>query len=121
MLWVVGRWWTSQTRHMNVVNIPGFAAASYRHGATDVDRRYDIPPSFDEVVVRHLTAGYRLARWLVRNDQDAEDVVQEAALRGGLPVRQTSRVFRNATTNKTPSSPSGTAACASTQAMRPSA
>src|SRR6187549_3101943 len=37
--------------------------------------------SFDEVVLPHLDAAYRLARWLMRNDHDAEDVVQEAALR----------------------------------------
>jgi RNA polymerase sigma-70 factor (ECF subfamily) len=37
--------------------------------------------SFDEVVLPHLDSAYRLARWLVRNDQDAEDVVQEASLR----------------------------------------
>jgi RNA polymerase sigma-70 factor (ECF subfamily) len=36
---------------------------------------------FDEVVLPHLDAAYRLARWLVRNDHDAEDVVQEASLR----------------------------------------
>ena len=37
--------------------------------------------SFDTVVVPHLDAGYRLARWLMRDDHDAEDVVQEASLR----------------------------------------
>jgi RNA polymerase sigma-70 factor (ECF subfamily) len=37
--------------------------------------------SFDEVVLPHLDAAYRLARWLMRNEPDAEDVVQEAALR----------------------------------------
>ena len=37
--------------------------------------------SFDEIVVPHLRAAYRLARWLMRNDHDADDVVQEAALR----------------------------------------
>ncbi|HEX7139242.1 MAG TPA: sigma-70 family RNA polymerase sigma factor [Vicinamibacterales bacterium] len=36
---------------------------------------------FDEVVLPHLDAGYRLARWLLRNKHDAEDVVQEASLR----------------------------------------
>ena len=36
---------------------------------------------FEEVVLPHLPAAYNLARWLVRNDQDAEDVVQEAYLR----------------------------------------
>src|SRR5947209_1315644 len=29
----------------------------------------------------HLQAGYNLARWLLRNDHDAEDVVQEAVVR----------------------------------------
>ncbi len=29
----------------------------------------------------HLGAGYNLARWLTRNDHDAEDIVQEAYLR----------------------------------------
>jgi RNA polymerase sigma-70 factor (ECF subfamily) len=37
--------------------------------------------SFDEVVLPHLDAAYNLARWLVRNPHDAEDVVQEACLR----------------------------------------
>lgn len=36
---------------------------------------------FDEVVLPHLDAGYRLARWIVRNEHDAEDVLQEASLR----------------------------------------
>lgn len=36
---------------------------------------------FEEVVLPHLPSAYNLARWLVRNDQDAEDVVQEAYLR----------------------------------------
>jgi RNA polymerase sigma factor (sigma-70 family) len=40
-----------------------------------------IAPSFDEVVLPHLDAGYRLARWLIANEDDAEDVVQEACLR----------------------------------------
>ncbi len=40
-----------------------------------------IGESFDEVVLPHLDAGYRLARWLMRNEHDAEDVVQEASLR----------------------------------------
>jgi RNA polymerase sigma-70 factor, ECF subfamily len=37
--------------------------------------------SFDDVVVPHLGAGYRLACWLLRNEDEAEDVVQEASLR----------------------------------------
>jgi RNA polymerase sigma-70 factor (ECF subfamily) len=36
---------------------------------------------FEDVVLPHLDAAYRLARWLTRNEHDAEDVVQEASLR----------------------------------------
>ncbi len=36
---------------------------------------------FERIVMPHLSAGYNLARWLTRNDHDAEDVVQEAYLR----------------------------------------
>lgn len=35
---------------------------------------------FDEVVLPHLDAAYRLALWLVRNEHDAEDVVQDALM-----------------------------------------
>ena len=35
---------------------------------------------FDEVVLPHRDAAYRLARWLLWNEDDAEDVVQEASL-----------------------------------------
>lgn len=38
-------------------------------------------PNFEEVVLPHLDAAYNLARWLTRNTEDAEDVVQEAYLR----------------------------------------
>ena len=38
-------------------------------------------PTFDDVVLPHLDAAYRLALWLMRNEHDAEDVVQEASLR----------------------------------------
>jgi len=37
--------------------------------------------SFEDAVLPHLNAAYNLARWLTRNDTDAEDVVQEACLR----------------------------------------
>ncbi len=36
---------------------------------------------FERVVVSNLDAAYNLARWLTRDDRDAEDVVQEACLR----------------------------------------
>ena len=36
---------------------------------------------FEREVLPHLDAAYNLARFFMRNDQDAEDVVQEASLR----------------------------------------
>ncbi len=36
---------------------------------------------FEQVVLPHLDAAYNLARWLTRNDHDAQDVAQEAVLR----------------------------------------
>ncbi|HUL94753.1 MAG TPA: sigma-70 family RNA polymerase sigma factor [Usitatibacter sp.] len=36
---------------------------------------------FDQRVMPHLDAAYNLARWITRNDSDAEDVVQESFLR----------------------------------------
>jgi RNA polymerase sigma-70 factor (ECF subfamily) len=36
---------------------------------------------FDQAVLPHLDAAFNLARWLTRNDDDADDVVQEAYLR----------------------------------------
>jgi RNA polymerase sigma-70 factor (ECF subfamily) len=44
---------------------------------------------FEQTVLPHLDAAYNLARWLTRNDHDADDVLQEAMLRayrhfGGL-------------------------------------
>ena len=36
---------------------------------------------YEALVLPHLDAAYNLARWLTRNDHDAEDVLQEAMLR----------------------------------------
>lgn len=36
---------------------------------------------FEHIVMPHLDAAYNLALWLVRDPQDAEDVVQESYLR----------------------------------------
>jgi RNA polymerase sigma factor (sigma-70 family) len=40
-----------------------------------------MPRSFEEVVLPHLDAAFNYARWLTKNDADAEDVVQDAYLR----------------------------------------
>jgi RNA polymerase sigma-70 factor (ECF subfamily) len=38
-------------------------------------------PRFEAAVLAHLDAAYNLARWLLRSEHDAQDVVQEACLR----------------------------------------
>jgi len=44
-------------------------------------RERDKLASFEQSVVPHLGAAYNLARWLTRNEHDAEDIVQEAYMR----------------------------------------
>jgi RNA polymerase sigma-70 factor (ECF subfamily) len=60
---------------------------------------------FERMVIPHLNAAYNLARWLTRNDHDAQDAVQEAYLRaarsfdryrGGDPRSWMLTIVRNA-------------------------
>jgi RNA polymerase sigma-70 factor, ECF subfamily len=37
--------------------------------------------SFEEIMLPHMDAAHNLAKWLLRNEEDARDVVQEAYLR----------------------------------------
>src|SRR5438552_12386135 len=39
------------------------------------------PRVFEEVVLPHLNAAFNYARWLTKSDSDAEDVLQDAAVR----------------------------------------
>jgi RNA polymerase sigma-70 factor (ECF subfamily) len=39
------------------------------------------PRTFEQLMLPHLDAAYNLARWLLRDPQDAEDAVQDAFLR----------------------------------------
>ncbi len=38
-------------------------------------------PRFEDTVLPHLDAAYNYARWLTRNDAEAQDVVQDACVR----------------------------------------
>jgi len=40
-----------------------------------------MPRSFEEMLLPHLDAAFNYARWLTKNDADAEDVVQDAYVR----------------------------------------
>ena len=49
--------------------------------------RKDDRSEFDEVFLPHMAEAYRLAQWLTGNASDAEDVVQDAALRAFRGIR----------------------------------
>jgi RNA polymerase sigma factor (sigma-70 family) len=62
------------------------------------------PGIFEQAVLPHLDAAYNLARWLTRNEPDAQDAVQEAYLRafrffpdfrGGDPRAWLLKIVRN--------------------------
>lgn len=44
-------------------------------------RTTDTNSRFEAALLPHLEAAYNLARWLMKNEQDAEDMVQDACLR----------------------------------------
>jgi len=50
-------------------------------GAVLVVEEKDKTARFEQTVLPHMDAAYNLARWLTRNEHDAEDMVQEAYLR----------------------------------------
>jgi RNA polymerase sigma-70 factor, ECF subfamily len=55
--------------------------------AVPVVQNTDERAAFDEVFLPHLTEAYRLAHWLTGNASDAEDIVQEAAMRAFRGIR----------------------------------
>lgn len=55
-------------------------AVIQRHEEQDAAQEHELA-SFEAMMLPHMDAAYNLARWLLRNEQDAQDVVQEAYLR----------------------------------------
>src|SRR5438309_3453980 len=51
-----------------------------KHQEPDAAQEHELA-SFEDVMLPHLDAAHNLAKWLLRNEQDAQDVVQEAYLR----------------------------------------
>jgi len=55
-------------------------AVFQRHERQGAAQEHELA-SFEATMLPHLDAAHNLARWLMRNEQDAQDVVQEAYLR----------------------------------------
>jgi RNA polymerase sigma-70 factor (ECF subfamily) len=51
-----------------------------KHQEQDAVQEHELA-SFEEMMLPHMDAAHNLAKWLLRNEQDAQDVVQEAYLR----------------------------------------
>ena len=54
---------------------------AHASGGSRLNDGHDDQARFARVVLPHLADAYALARWLTRNETDAEDVVQDACLR----------------------------------------
>lgn len=46
-----------------------------------MSKERDQQAQFEQAILPHLNAAYNLAHWIVNNEQDAEDIVQESFLR----------------------------------------
>jgi RNA polymerase sigma-70 factor, ECF subfamily len=51
-----------------------------KHEEPDAPQEQELA-SFEETMLPHMDAAHNLARWLLRNEEDAQDVIQEAYLR----------------------------------------
>jgi RNA polymerase sigma-70 factor (ECF subfamily) len=71
----------SQTEDFeSTAKIVKFAVVPKKHEEPDQSPKEELM-SFETAMLPHLDAAHNLARWLLRNEQDAQDVVQEAYLR----------------------------------------
>jgi RNA polymerase sigma factor (sigma-70 family) len=64
----------------STAKIVKFAIVAKKHEEPDQSPKEELM-SFEAAMLPHLDAAHNLARWLLRNEQDAQDVVQEAYLR----------------------------------------
>ena len=64
----------------STTKIVKFAIVPKKHEEPDQSPKEELM-SFEAAMLPHLDAAHNLARWLLRNEQDAQDVVQEAYLR----------------------------------------
>src|SRR5438270_12464653 len=64
----------------STAKIVKFAIVPKKHEEPDQSPKEELI-SFEAAMLPHLDAAHNLAKWLLRNEQDAQDVVQEAFLR----------------------------------------
>jgi len=64
----------------STAKIVKFTVVPKKHEEPDQSPKEELM-SFEAAMLPHLDAAHNLARWLLRNEQDAQDVVQEAYLR----------------------------------------
>src|SRR5438067_6828756 len=64
----------------STAKIVKFAVVPKKHEEPDQSPKEEVM-SFEEAMLPHLDAAHNLAKWLLRNEEDAQDVVQEAYLR----------------------------------------
>jgi RNA polymerase sigma factor (sigma-70 family) len=83
-----------ETPGENVLNEPleGSDPPSGRERASGPAVNKDDRTAFNEVFLPHMAEAFRLAVWLTGNASDAEDVVQDAALRAFRGIRNFSAV-----------------------------
>jgi len=62
--------------------------AGQQQASVTVVQNKDERAVFDEVFLPHMAEAYRLAQWLTGNASDAEDVVQDAALRAFRGIKR---------------------------------
>ena len=135
-LWLVGSVLTLHTGRMPAtrgrprvslqpLDRPGipsnFSERSTSNGSRQPATAPAVGESFEAVVLPHLDAAYRLARWLTRNEHDAEDVVQDASLRGSSELFAISVLAGVAACTRQPtrSMKSGTAALDQRPTLKP--
>src|SRR5207248_3765718 len=64
----------------STAKIVKFAIVPKKHEEPDQSPKEELM-SFEAAMLPHLDAAHNLAKWLLRNEQDAQDVVQESYLR----------------------------------------
>jgi RNA polymerase sigma-70 factor (ECF subfamily) len=69
------------TRRTSATETAALPSASRDHGEVSSVGEESRARRFETLFSSHLSAAYDFARWLARNDRNAEDIVQEACLR----------------------------------------